>query len=38
MLFSHGGAGGFLIIGLVVIGLSAAGGVWLQSIALEEKS
>lgn len=38
MLFDHGSAGSFLMIGLVVIGLSAAGGVWLKSIALEERS
>ena len=29
-------AGGFLLIGLVVIGLSAAGGWWLKEIAREE--
>jgi len=29
-------AGGFLLIGLVVIGLSAAGGWWLRRIAVEE--
>lgn len=38
MLFDHGSAGGFLTIGVAVIGLSAAGGMWLKSIALEEKS
>ncbi len=38
-MFNHGGnAGSFLIIGLAVIGLSAVGGLWLKSIALEDKS
>lgn len=31
-------AGEFLFIGLVVIGLSAAGGVWLKKVATEESS
>lgn len=31
-------AGGFLLIGLVVIGLSAAGGVWLKSVASGERA
>jgi len=38
-LFDHGAdAGSFLIIGLMVIGLSAAGGMWLKSIAQENQS
>ena len=38
-MFNHGGnAGSFLIIGLAVISLSAVGGLWLKSIALEDKS
>lgn len=38
-MFNHGGnAGSFLFIGLTVIGLSAAGGLWLKSIAMEERS
>ena len=36
-LFDHGGnAASLLFVGLVVIGLSAAGGFWLNSIAREE--
>ena len=38
ILFDSGHEGSFLLIGLVVIGLSAAGGMWLKTIALEEKS
>lgn len=34
-LLYSGDAGGFLFIGLVVIGLSAAGGWWLKSVANE---
>ncbi len=34
--FVRGDAGAFLFIGLVVIGLSAAGGWWLKNIAAEE--
>ena len=37
LMLNHGdSAGSLLLIGLVVIGLSAAGGYWLKSIALEE--
>ena len=36
-LFDHGGnAASLLFVGLIVIGLSAAGGFWLNSIAREE--
>lgn len=35
MLDSSGGGGAFLFIGLVVIGLSALGGLWLKHIAQE---
>jgi uncharacterized membrane protein len=38
MLFDNGSEGSFLLIGLVVIGLSAVGGMWLKTIALEETS
>lgn len=34
-LLERGDAGGFLVIGMVVIGLSAAGGWWLREIAKE---
>ncbi len=34
----EGGAGAFLFIGLVVIGLSAAGGLWLKSVAQEQRA
>jgi predicted Zn finger-like uncharacterized protein len=34
-LLDHGDAGAFLFIGLVVLGLSAAGGWWLRSVARE---
>lgn len=33
---AHGDAGGFLFIGLVIIGLSAAGGWWLKSVINEQ--
>jgi uncharacterized membrane protein len=36
-MLSHYGAGAFLFIGMVVIGLSAAGGLWLKSMAQEER-
>jgi hypothetical protein len=29
-------AGAFLVVGLLVIGISAAGGWWLKSVAAEE--
>ncbi len=35
-LLSHSDAGGFLMVGLVVIGLSSAGGWWLRNVAAEE--
>jgi uncharacterized membrane protein len=35
--FLRADAGAFLLVGLVVIGLSAAGGWWLKSIAAEEE-
>lgn len=35
-MLHHDSAGGFLFIGLVVIGLSALGGLWLKSVATEE--
>ena len=38
LLFDNGSEGSFLVIGLVVIGLSAVGGMWLKTIALEEQS
>lgn len=34
-LLDHGDAGAFLLIGLIVLGLSAAGGWWLRSVARE---
>ncbi|HVK53622.1 MAG TPA: DUF2157 domain-containing protein [Burkholderiales bacterium] len=34
-LLSNGGASGFLFIGLVVIGLSAGGAMWLKKVATE---
>jgi hypothetical protein len=38
-LLEHNNDGGaFLFIALVVIGLSAAGGVWLQSVVNEERT
>ena len=37
MLFDNGNEGSFLFVGLMVIGLSAVGGKWLKSIALEKK-
>lgn len=37
-LFAHMDASGALLIGLVVIGLSAAGAQWLRSLAREEES
>lgn len=36
MISSGNGGGAFLLIGLAVIGLSAAGGFWLKNIAQEE--
>ena len=33
---SFSDAGGFLLLGLVVIGLSALAGFWLRGVALEE--
>ena len=33
-----GDAGGFLFIGLVVIGMSAGGAVWLKSAAREQRA
>jgi uncharacterized membrane protein len=38
LLIDHGDAGGLLVIGLVTIGMSAAGGWWLKEIAREERS
>jgi uncharacterized membrane protein len=37
-ILRHADAGGFLIIGLVIIGLSALGGFWLKSVATEERT
>ncbi|WP_051391745.1 hypothetical protein [Rhodoferax saidenbachensis] len=37
-ILDHGSAGGFLLICLVVIGLSALGGVWLKSVANGERA
>jgi uncharacterized membrane protein len=37
-LLRHDSGGGWLLIGMVVIGLSAAGGIWLKSIAKEERT
>lgn len=34
----RGEAGGFLLIGLIVIGMSAAGSYWLKNVATEEES
>lgn len=34
-LLKHGDAGAFLLIGLIVLGLSAAGGWWLRGVARE---
>jgi hypothetical protein len=34
-LLDHGDAGAFLLIGLIVLGLSAAGGWWLRFVARE---
>lgn len=36
LLLHESDAGGFLLIGLVVLGLSAAGGWWLRTVAAEE--
>lgn len=42
LLFGNGGlgndSGAFLMVGLAVIGMSAAGGLWLKSVAREERS
>jgi uncharacterized membrane protein len=38
LLRASGDAGAFLMIGMIVIGLSAAGSYWLRSVATEEKS
>ncbi|HXT69042.1 MAG TPA: DUF2157 domain-containing protein [Vicinamibacterales bacterium] len=35
-LLDHAEAGGFLIIGVAVIGMSAAGAMWLRSVAAED--
>lgn len=35
---SHRDAGGFLLVGLIVIALSAAGGWWLKQVAAEEQA
>ena len=35
-LIDHLAAGGFLFVGLIVIGVSAAGGYWLKTVAREE--
>jgi uncharacterized membrane protein len=35
LLFASGGSGGLLLIGLVVIGLSGGGAMWLKSVARE---
>lgn len=37
-LLRHSDAGGFLLIGVVVIMLSAVGGLWLKSVANEERA
>lgn len=37
-LLRHADAGGFLFIGLVVIGLSAWGGLWLKAVATEGRT
>ncbi|MBI5484229.1 MAG: hypothetical protein HY888_07190, partial [Deltaproteobacteria bacterium] len=34
-LVRHGEAGAFLLVGMVVLGLSAAGGWWLRKVAQE---
>lgn len=36
LLLTHSDAGGFLFIGLAIIGMSAAGGFWLKNVATEE--
>ncbi|MBI1889928.1 MAG: DUF2157 domain-containing protein [Burkholderiales bacterium] len=37
-LLRHNEGGGFLFIGLIIIGLSAWGGLWLKSVAAEERT
>lgn len=37
-ILRHNDAGGFLLIGLVIIAMSALGGFWLKSIATEERT
>ena len=37
-ILEHGGAGGFLVIGLILIACAAAGSYWLRQIAAEEGS
>ncbi|HYD82241.1 MAG TPA: DUF2157 domain-containing protein [Paucimonas sp.] len=34
----HEAAGAYLLIGLIVIGLSAAGGIWLKAVAAEDRT
>lgn len=38
MLRGRGEAGAFLFIGMVVLGLSSAGGIWLKNIAREQRA
>ena len=37
-MLDDGGAGGFLFIGLVVIGMSAGGAIWLKRIVQEQRA
>jgi len=37
-ILERGGASGFLIVGLILIGCAAAGSFWLRSVAAEERS
>ncbi|MES2070145.1 MAG: DUF2157 domain-containing protein [Pseudomonadota bacterium] len=37
LMLRHGDGGAFLLIGMLVIGLSAAGGMWLKAIAVEDR-
>lgn len=38
LLLHHDSGGGWLFIGMIIIGMSAAGGIWLKSIAAENRS
>jgi hypothetical protein len=37
-ILEHGGAFGFLVVGLILIACAAAGSFWLRAVAAEDRS